>query len=87
MSVFKVTVALPRTVKMTVFASNVPTARRAAIEFTETAFANALQFWGDNEPLTGGGTAQVRMPADGMIEVVAVKVVQDSHIEEPGQRP
>jgi hypothetical protein len=77
MSVFKVTVLLPRTIDMTVCASGVSTARRAAIEFTETAFANALQFWGYNEPLTAGRTAQVSMPASGMIEAVAVKVVRE----------
>jgi hypothetical protein len=75
MSVFKVTVELPRTIKITVRASDVPTTRRAAIEFTETAFANALQFWGDDDPLSGGGTAQVSMTSDGMIKVIAVKVV------------
>jgi len=75
MSAFKVTVELPRTIKITVRASDVPTARRAAIEFTETAFANALQFWGDDEPLSGGGTAKVSMPSDGIIKAIAVKVV------------
>jgi len=44
---------------------------------TETAFANALQFWGDDDPLSGGGTAQVSMPSDGMIKAMAVKVVGD----------
>jgi hypothetical protein len=77
MSVFKVTVELPRTVRITVRASEVPTAKRATIEFTETAFANGLQFGDDNEPLSGGGTAQVSMPSDGMIKAITVQVVRE----------
>jgi hypothetical protein len=73
MSLFKVTVELSRTVKMMVRASDVPTARRAAIVSTETAFANALEFWGD--PLSGDGMAQISMPSDGMTKAIAVNVV------------
>src|ERR1700726_3105644 len=49
MSFFSMKVTLPRTVELTICARNEWVARRAAIEFVETAFANALAFWADNE--------------------------------------
>jgi len=52
MSFFTVKVTLPRTVEMTICARNEHMARHGAEEFVSTAFANALRFWDDNEPIT-----------------------------------
>jgi hypothetical protein len=43
-------IALPR-IELTVCASSEQLARQAAREFAETAFANALDHWSDNEPI------------------------------------
>ncbi len=74
MSFFKMTITLPRTVELTVCARDERTARQAAEEFVETAFANALGFWGDNEPISDDegrplGEVQLEMPDEGMIEL------------------
>ena len=52
MSFYKVAIALPRTIELTVCARDERTARQAAWEFVSTAFANALNFWDDNEPIS-----------------------------------
>jgi hypothetical protein len=49
-------------------------AARAAGEFVVTAFANALQFWADNEPISDDedrllGEVSIEMPEEGMIEL------------------
>jgi hypothetical protein len=74
MSFYKVTVTLPRTAELTVCARDEQTARQAAWEFISTAFANALRFWGDNEPISDDegqllGEAQLDMPDEGVIEL------------------
>jgi hypothetical protein len=76
MSFFSVKVTLPRTVELTVCARNECVARRAAVEFVETVFANALDFWAHNEPITDDegrpiGEVDIEMPDEGMIELVS----------------
>ena len=76
MSFFSVKVTLPRTVELTICARNEWVARRAAVEFVETAFANALDFWADNELIRDDegrpiGEVQVEMPDEGAIELAA----------------
>ena len=76
MSFFTVNVTLPRTVELTICARNERIARRAAVEFVETAFANALDFWADNEPISDDegrpiGEVQIEMPHEGAIELTA----------------
>ena len=81
MSFFTVKVTLPRTTELTICARSERMARRAAVEFIETAFANALDFWADNEPITDDegrslGEVQIEMSNEGMIELAsgAVKI-------------
>ena len=74
MSFFTVKVALPRTAELTICACNEQLAHRAATEFIETAFANALDFWDHNEPITDDdgrllGKVQIEMPNEGHIEL------------------
>jgi hypothetical protein len=76
MSFFTVNIALPRIVELTICARDERAARRAAAEFVETAFANALQFWDDNEPISDEegrplGTVQIEMPHEGEIALAA----------------
>ena len=76
LSFFTVKVTLPRTVELTICSRNERMARRAAVEFIETAFANALDFWADNEPITDNegrplGEVQIEMPDEGMIELAS----------------
>ena len=80
MSLFTVNVALPRIVELTICARDESLARRAAAEFVETAFANALLFWDDNEPISDDedrllGEVSIEMPEEGMIEL-AVDAVE-----------
>ena len=75
MSFFTVKVTLPRAVELTVCTRNERVARRAAVEFIETAFANALDFWADNEPITDDegrpmGEVQIEMSNEGTISLV-----------------
>ena len=75
MSFFTVKVTLPRTTELTICARSERMARRAAVEFIETAFANALDFWADNEPITDDegrplGEVQIEMPNEGIISLV-----------------
>jgi hypothetical protein len=74
MSFFTVKVTLPRTAELTICARDEKVARRAAVEFIETAFANALRFWDDNESISDDegrplGEVQIEMPDEGMIEL------------------
>ena len=74
MSFFTVKVTLPRTVEMTICARNERMARHGAEEFVSTAFANALSFWDDNEPITDNegrslGEVQIEMPNEGIISL------------------
>ena len=74
MSFYKMRITLPRTVELTVCAGDERTARQGAEEFVSTAFANALRFWDDNEPISDDegrllGEVQVEMPEEGMIEL------------------
>jgi hypothetical protein len=67
-------VTLPRTAELTICARDEWVARTAAAEFVETAFANALRFWDDNEPISDDegqllGYVQIEMPEEGMIEL------------------
>ena len=76
LSFFTVKVTLPRTVEMTICARNERMARHGAEEFVSTAFANALSFWDDNEPITDNegrplGEVQIEMPDEGMIELAS----------------
>ena len=76
MSFFKMTITLPRTIKLTVCTRDEPTARQAAEEFVETAFANALGFWDHNEQISDDegrplGEVQLEMPDEGMIELAS----------------
>ena len=76
MSFFTVNIALPRTVELTICARNEHTAHVGAEEFVATAFANALDFWDDNEPITDDegrplGEVQIEMPNEGMIELAS----------------
>jgi hypothetical protein len=76
MSFFTVKVTLPRTAELTICARHEGTARHAAEEFVSTAFANALRFWDDNEPVCDDegrpvGEVQIEMPNEGMIELVS----------------
>jgi len=76
MSFFTVKITLPRTVELTICARDEWVARRAAVEFVETAFANALDFWADNEPISDDegrpiGEVQIEMPHQGAIELPA----------------
>jgi hypothetical protein len=76
MSFFTVKVTLPRSVELTICSRNERVAERAAVEFIETAFANALDLWADNEPITDDegrplGEVQIEMPDEGMIELVS----------------
>jgi hypothetical protein len=66
----------PRTAELTICACDERTARQAATEFVETAFANALRFWDDDELITDDngrplGTVQIEMPNEGEIEPAA----------------
>ena len=75
MSFFTVKVTLPRAVELTVCARNERVARRSAVEFIETAFANALDFWADNEPIIDDegrplGDVQIEMSNEGIISLV-----------------
>jgi len=50
-------------------------ARHGAEEFVSTAFANALRFWDDNEPITDDeglpmGEVQIEMSNEGIISLV-----------------
>jgi hypothetical protein len=95
MSFFTVNVALPRTVELTICARDKRLARRAAAEFVKTAFANALQFWDDNEPICDDegrllGMVQIEMPDEGEIELVpdAIEITareESRQWPEPGQ--
>ena len=74
MSFFTVKVALPRTAELTICACDEQLAHRAATEFVETAFANALDFWDYNEPITDHdgrllGKVQIEMPNESHIEL------------------
>jgi hypothetical protein len=74
MSFFTVKVNLPRTLELTICARNERTAHLGAEEFVSTAFANALAFWDDNEPISDDegrplGEVQIEMPDEGMIEL------------------
>jgi hypothetical protein len=76
MSFFTVKVTLPRTAELTICARDERAAQCAAAEFVETAFANALDFWAHNEPITDDegrpiGEVHIEMPDEGMIELVA----------------
>jgi hypothetical protein len=76
MSFCNVKVTLPRSVELTICARNEQTARYAAVEFVETAFANALAFWDHNEPISDDegrwvGDVQIEMPHEGAIELAA----------------
>jgi hypothetical protein len=49
-------------------------ARHGGEEFVSTAFANALLFWDDNEPISDDdgwplGEVQIEMPNEGMVEL------------------
>ena len=51
-------------------------AESAAVEFVETAFANALDLWAHNEPISDDrgrpiGEVQIEMPDEGMIELAS----------------
>jgi hypothetical protein len=75
MSFFTVKVTLPRAVELTICARNERMARHGAEEFVSTAFANALSFWGDNEPISDNegrpmGEVQIEMPKEGVISLV-----------------
>ena len=74
MSFFTVEVTLPRTAELTICARDERAALWAAAEFVETAFANALDFWAHNEPISDDegrplGEVQLEMPDEGMIEL------------------
>jgi hypothetical protein len=74
MSFFTVKVTLPRTVELTICARDERIARHGAEEFVSTAFANALQFWDDNEAIGDDedepiGDVQIEMSNEGMIEL------------------
>jgi hypothetical protein len=74
MSFFTVKATLPRTAELTICARDERVARRAAVEFIETAFANALRFWDDNESISDDegrpiGEVHIEMPDEGMIEL------------------
>ena len=89
MSFFTVKVTLPHTAELTICARDEQLAERAAAEFVETAFANALDFWGHNEPITDDqgrllGAVQIEMPNKGHIEL-AEGAVEITAREEPGQ--
>jgi len=76
MSFFTVKVNLPRTAELTICARDEWLARRAAWEFVATAFANALSFWGDNEPIEDEegrllGEVQIEMANAGQMELPA----------------
>jgi hypothetical protein len=76
MSRFTVKVTLPRTAELTICASDESLAQRAAREFVATAFANALDFWGENEPITDEegrllGKVQIEMANEGHLELAA----------------
>jgi hypothetical protein len=58
MSFFKMTITLPRTIELTVCTRDKRTARQAAEEFVETAFANALGFWDRRRPAVGRSAAR-----------------------------
>ena len=73
MSFFTVKVILPRTAELTICARDEQLAYRAATEFVETAFANALDFWGHNEPITDD---QGRL-----LGAVLIEMLNDGHIE------
>jgi len=76
-----VRVALPRTIELTICSRNERVAETAAVEFIETAFANALDFWSHNEAITDDegrpiGEVQIEMLNEGMIELAsgAIKI-------------
>src|SRR5262249_5672904 len=74
MSFFTVKVALPRTAELTICACDEQLAERAATEFVETAFANALNFWSHDERITDDegrllGAVQIEMLNEGHIEL------------------
>jgi hypothetical protein len=74
MSFFTVKVTLPRALELTICARNERTAQLGAEEFVSTAFANALRFWDDNEPISDDegrqlGEVQIEMSNEGMIEL------------------
>jgi hypothetical protein len=74
MSFFKMRITLPRTVELTICAKDEQTARYGVEEFVETAFANALRFWDDNELISDDdgeplGEVQLEMTDEGMIEL------------------
>jgi hypothetical protein len=74
MSLYKMTITLPRTVELTVCAQDEQTALYGAWEFVSTAFANALSSWGDNELISDDegrplGEVQLEMPDEGLIEL------------------
>ena len=88
MSFFTVKVALPRTVELTVCARNGHMARHGAEEFVATAFANALLFWDDNEPICDDegrplGKVQIEMSDEGMIELAPGAVNITAQRESP----
>jgi hypothetical protein len=72
---FTVKVTLPRTAELTICARDERAAQWAAAEFVETAFANALDFWAHNEPITDDegqplGEVQIEMSNEGIISLV-----------------
>jgi hypothetical protein len=76
MTLYQATITLPRTIEITVCASDERTAWQGAEEFVATAFANALRFWDDNEPICDDagnllGEVRLEMPHEGMIELAA----------------
>ena len=70
---YKMAIRLPR-IELTVCACDERTVRQGACEFVSTAFANALRFWDDNEPISDDegrplGEVQLEMPDEGMIDL------------------
>ena len=88
MSFFTVNVTLPRIVELTICARDEWLARKAAAEFVKTAFANALEFWDDNEPICDDegrllGMVQIEMPDEGEIELAADAIEITAREESP----
>jgi hypothetical protein len=88
MSFFKVTITLPHTIELTICAQDEQTARYGAEEFVETAFANALRFWDDNELISDDygeplGEVQLEMRDEGMIELTPGAVEITGRQESP----
>jgi len=86
---FTVKITLPRTIDLTVCTCDKRTALRAAEEFVVTAFANALDFWGDREPITDDegrllGEVRLEMANEGEI-VLAADAIEITAREEARQ--